>query len=93
MSILFADAVRTVQVRLEANWNNTVGTPYVSPSGLRDEDDYLVSWGAREWLVDENPDYLLMNGVVTFVSIESGQVRDDLMILNFDKVDRMTAIS
>jgi hypothetical protein len=93
MPISFADAVHTVQTRLLATWGGTYGTPYAAPTGLRDADDYLVSWGAREWLVEGNADYMLMNGVVTFVSIETGEPRDELMILNFEKVAGMSAIS
>lgn len=89
----FVDAVEAVYALRVADWGVTVGEPYVSSDGREDAEGYLVVWGAREYLLDGNLDYALVNGTVTFVSRATGAIRDELMILNFDKVDAMTRVS
>jgi hypothetical protein len=88
----FAEARGAVLRVRRADWRATGGTLYVSPEGFADADDYLVVWGAREFLVDGDLDYLLVDNTVTFVSRTTGKVRDDVMVLSFDKVDGMWPI-
>jgi hypothetical protein len=91
--ITFAEAVKAADSWLRENWGATPGTPYVSPEGLQDDEDFLVEAGPREWLVDEDLGYLLMNNTVTFVSRETGEVRDETTTEVFDKIDAMTPVS
>lgn len=50
------------------------GTYYVDPEGYEDDDRYLVIDGAREDLVDGDPEYGAMDKPVLFVMKGSGLV-------------------
>jgi hypothetical protein len=92
MPIHFSDAVAAVYALRQQNWRGTIGTLHVSTNGLEDDDDFLVVWGAREWLVEGNPSYELLNNTATLVSKETGEVRDVPATSIFDKVDGMTPV-
>jgi len=76
-----------------ARWGITGGEPAVSPNGFEDGEDFLVVWGAREYIVDGDNNFILLNGTVTFVNRETGLIRDELMVEQFAKVDGMTPVS
>lgn len=79
-----------VAAELGPLWGETPGTFYVADEGFEDADSYMVPWGAREWLVDDDPAFVLLNGAVTFVDKASGFVSLDTMVTNLARVDRMT---
>jgi hypothetical protein len=91
--VTFADAVESVREDITARWGTTGGTPAVSPNGYEDADDYLVNWGAREHIIDGDDAYVLLTGSVTFVNKRTGQIRQEMMVEQFDKVGRMVPIS
>jgi hypothetical protein len=89
MSISFSQARAAVLARREIDWEGTLGTLYVAPTGYADADDFLVEWGPREWLVDGDPSWVLLNNTATLVSRCTGEVRDEAASAVLDKLDRM----
>lgn len=71
-------------------WGDTPGTFHVAAEGFEDADAYMVPWGAREWLVDGDTGFILLNGAVTFVDKMSGFVSIDTMVTNLQRIERMT---
>lgn len=71
-------------------WGDTPGTFHVAADGFEDADAYMVPWGAREWLVDGDRAFILLNGAVTFVDKVTGFVQIDTMSTNTERVERMT---
>lgn len=93
MSISLERAIASVRERRTEDWAGTWGTLYVSPEGYADDRDFLVVWGAHEYLVDNDPRYLLLNNLVTFVDRETGEIRDVPHSLHLDKIDAMEPVS
>lgn len=93
MSISFAEAVDAVWEVRAADWAGTIGTLYVSPRGYQDDEDYLVEWGAREHLLEGLPGFVLLNGVSTFVNIETGTVHDEPTVENLERIKHMTPVT
>ena len=85
-------AFDTAREYLAATWEDTLGTPYVSPDGYADADDFLVVWGASEYLVDGDSNYALLSGTVLFVSRDTGEIREESFVTNMDKIDAMLPI-
>ena len=93
MTVTFSDARAAVQRLRKADWAGTAGELFVSPEGLEDAADFCVSWGAREFLVDDDSDFMLLNNVVTFVSKATGEPRDEPVTAHLEKLGRMTPVS
>jgi len=53
-----------------------LGTFIAAPWGYEDADFYLVPYGAREHLIGNDPAFMDMNGVVAFVSKETGELTE-----------------
>lgn len=64
-----------VRIDLASAWEDDSGALYVAEQGSEDDEAYFVPWGAREWLVDKDPSYILMTGVSTFVVKETGEIQ------------------
>jgi len=92
MSVSFTEAREAVEDLRVSDWSGTWGTLYVSPDGFADEDDYLVVWGPREYIVDDNPYFILLNNTATFVDRQTGEVRDVPYALHLDKIDAMAPV-
>lgn len=90
--VTFPDAVAAVREHLAATWRATPGTPCVLDEGYEDEEDFLVVWGTREYLVDGDLDYLLLSDTSILVSRETGTVRTESTTSILEKVDRMTPV-
>ncbi|ALF01216.1 immunity protein [Arthrobacter phage Jawnski] len=74
MTLTIAQAVEVALVELAKTWDADDGTLHVEIT-LEDADDFMVNFGAREWIVDGNPAYILMGDVFAFVNKETGQLR------------------
>lgn len=90
--VTFSEARTSVLGHISRTWDGTPGTPYVDPEGYADADDFLVVWGAEEYLAGGDSDYLLMTGTAIFVSRESGEIREVSYAANFDKINGMTPL-
>jgi hypothetical protein len=91
--ITFAEAVTSAREYVEARWGATWGTPHVLNKGYQDDDDYLIVWGTREYLVDGDLHSLLFNNTSIFVSRRTGEIREETTTEMFDKIDKMTRVS
>lgn len=72
----FPEAMEIVRAYGGALWEAAGyrGTYYVSPEGYEDDEKFLVLDGAREDLVDDDPDYAPMDKTALFVMKGSGLV-------------------
>lgn len=59
---------------LQSDWKGR-GTFYVAPVTLGDARDYVISVGAREWFVDEDPRFITIDDAFFFMSRETGELR------------------
>jgi hypothetical protein len=89
----YADAMGVVRAEIAPLWGDTRGTFYVSPDGYEDATSYFVPWGAREWLVDHDPSYILLNGSATFVDKITGFVEVTTYIAEIDRIEAMEAVT
>jgi hypothetical protein len=75
--LTYRDAVDIVRAEYAPRWGGTPGTLFVSPTGYADPLDFLVPWGAEEYLVGGDTAFLLMNNLVTFVDRRTGALREE----------------
>ncbi|ASR80636.1 immunity protein [Arthrobacter phage Piccoletto] len=74
MTLTVGQAVEAALAELAKTWDADDGTLHVEITH-EDAEDYSVNFGAREWIVDGDPNYLLMGDVFAFVNKETGQLR------------------
>ncbi len=60
---------------LTKRWGETEGTLYVGHV-WEDEDGFLVEWGAREYLVDGDVDYVILSNLALIVNRWTGLVEE-----------------
>lgn len=89
----YADAMSVVRAEIAPLWGDTRGTFYVSPNGYEDATSYFVPWGAREYLVDGDRSFVLLNGSATFVDKITGFVEVTTYIAELDRIDAMKEIT
>ena len=70
----YEQAREAVRAEIEPLWGETRGTFYVAPEGYEDRHAFYVPWGAREWMVDSDPEFVLLNNAATFVDKATGFV-------------------
>lgn len=86
----FAEARRRVQIHLAAKWKPEAGTLTTLPEGYQDATAYCVVAGAREALVDGDPDYAIMDAPALLVDKRTGEVQELPVIPNLNRLDAMT---
>jgi len=69
--ITFLEAMLITQGDVEGEWEQ--GTLHILPAGLEDKTHYVVSFGAREWIVDGNPAFMFGDIPLAFVNKEDGE--------------------
>lgn len=89
----YAEARDAVDRELAPLWGDTRGTFYVAPEGYEDDTSFFVPWGAREWLVDGDPSFVLLNGAATFVDKVTGFVSMTLYVEEAARIDRMSPVT
>lgn len=89
----YAEARDAVTAELAPLWGETRGTFYVAPEGFEDDTSFFVPWGAREWLVDGDPSFILLNGAATFVDKVTGFVSMTLYVEEAERIDRMSPVT
>lgn len=85
------EAVRKVR---EAEWedNDTPGDYMVADYGWEDSEAFLIVDGAREYLEDEDPDFMEMDAPAMFVDKATGIVLEAVYLDSMDRIDDMTPI-
>lgn len=92
MTIAFDEAREIVAARLRRRWHREAGTFYVAPYGYEDADAFWVVYGAREYLVDENPLYLQTDPPLTLVSKTDGSITFVAYLDQMDRLEDMTPV-
>lgn len=90
--VTWAEAREIVRRALTAEWTAHHGTLYVEEEGRQDAEHYLVVAGARESLVDEDPDYDLMDQPALLVVKATGELELAPVIGIMAKLDAMTPV-
>lgn len=74
MTLTPEQARERATAELRSDWKGS-GTFYVAPVTLGDARDYVISAGAREWFVDEDPQFIQIDDVFFFMSRATGELR------------------
>lgn len=88
----FDEAREIVALQFGSLWGGTEGTFYVDTRGAEDDESYLVEWGAREWLVDRDLDFMLLNNLATFVVKATGAVVTEIYTTQIARIDLMRVV-
>jgi hypothetical protein len=70
-----------------------VGELYIAPDWREDDEDYLPSWGSREFLVEGREAFARWDNLAIFIDKRTGEVRKELFTPNFDKIANMTVVT
>lgn len=87
--ITFDEARQIVKDALGPEW--TWGTLHVPRKGYEDADGYLMTVGAREWLVDGDPHFQRWDAPLTFVDKHTGAITYGDMLTD-NRVPHMTPV-
>uniref|UniRef100_UPI003F49682B hypothetical protein n=1 Tax=Paenarthrobacter ureafaciens TaxID=37931 RepID=UPI003F49682B len=92
--ISFEQAREIVRALNEPHWitDGAHGTYTVADYGYEDADRFLIMDGAREYLVDGNPDFVLLSSGVNIVDKATGEVLYWSYFDHGDEIDSMTPI-
>lgn len=74
-------------------WPQDAGTLVVLPDGYEDDQAWHVVVGAREWLVDQDPDYVLLDAPAWLVSKSTGRLELATVVEVLDRLERMRPVS
>lgn len=89
----YAEAREVVEQEIAPLWGDTPGTFYVADEGYEDATSYFVPWGAREWIVDGDPEFVLLNNAATFVDKTTGFVEMTNYSVERERIDAMTPVA
>lgn len=88
------DRARAIAVSaVEGSWPRTNGTLYASMDGFEDESDWIVVLGAEEWLVDEDPSFIILDSPLVVVNKKTGRYRISTYLDDPARFDRTTPVS
>ncbi len=87
----FEDARAAVEADVRPRWAGP-GALMVADDGFEDADAFLVVYGAREWLVDEDLSFLLTDPPIPLVSKETGEITWTTYLADADRIDAMTPV-
>ena len=92
--ISFEQAREIIRALNEPNWitDGAHGTYTVADYGYEDAGRFLIMDGAREYLVDRNPDFLLYGFGVNIVDKATGEVLYWSYLDHADEIDSMTPV-
>lgn len=94
MSMLTFDQARKIAERkIAPRWDPQHGTMFANTTGYEDADGYAVTVGAEEWLVDQDPNYIMADGILVLVERDTGRAVVTTHHLEFARLDRMRQIT
>jgi hypothetical protein len=88
--ITFEEARSIVQRSLQRSWQPAHGTLITLPTGFQNDTHWRVIAGAREYLVERDSDFDIMDAPAMLVSKRTGEVSRLVVIGNLDLLGRMT---
>lgn len=88
--ITYNDAIQILTDSVAPGWD--IGTFYVEPNGYENADSFMLPYGAKEWLVDDNEEFLLMDLDVAIVNKNTGALEFIDVLSNLDYIEAFTAI-
>ena len=91
--LTFAEARTTVDAAERPRWNPADGVFHVSSLGFETPDVYVVDWGARESVVDGDPDFLWMDAQLTLVDKHTAEITIVKSLDSFPLMDVMTPVT
>lgn len=91
--ISFANAQDHVRVAMEAAWEvDGWGEFYIAPFGSENLTHWLVVFGAREWIVENDVSFMLVGAPITLVSKATGAISRINYLDDMALVDAMTDV-
>ena len=92
--VTFTEARRIAERAVKPEWDaHMTGTMYASPQGMQDRTHYLVTVAAEEWLVDEDPEFLVVDGPMVLVEKATGKAIMTNMTEDFARYSAMSTVT
>jgi hypothetical protein len=88
--ISYIEATAIVARGLADSWEP--GTFYVDPEGFENNELFMVPYGAREWLVNEDDTFLVMDSPIALVNKETGELDLVVYLENQELIESLTTI-
>lgn len=88
--ISYMEATEIVTRQLADSWEP--GTFYVDPEGFENNELFMVPYGAREFLVNDDETFLVMDSPIALVNKETGELDLVVYLDNQDLIESLTAI-
>jgi hypothetical protein len=88
--ISYIEATAIVARELADSWEP--GTFYVDPEGFENNELFMVPYGAREWLVNEDDTFLVMDSPIALVNKETGELDLVVYLENQELIESLTTI-
>ena len=90
--ISFEDARAIVTAKLLPDWNAVEGTFYVADYGWENDQFYSLAVGAKEFLVDGNRDFFVVDDVLYLVEKKTGRYVETVAYENLDFLKTLTPV-
>ncbi len=88
--ISFEDARAIVSAKLLPTWNPLEGTFYVADWGWENDEFFSLAVGAREFLVDGDEDFRVVDDLIYLVEKKTGRYIETVAYENLDLLDSLT---
>ena len=82
--ISYKEAAQIVTKELGPKWE--FGTFYVESKGYETDEVFMVPYGAKEFLVDDDDDFIVTNSPVALVNKETGELNLVVYLDNEDLI-------
>ncbi len=92
MSLTFTEARQRVTEDYASHWPDGWGTFYVDPTGYEDDEAFQVVVGARETLVDNDPDFAVIDAPAVLVLKDTGEIVEVPVLENMERLDAMREV-
>lgn len=90
--LTFEQARKAVEKKMEPTWDGN-GTFFVSMDGREDKKGYFLTFGAEEWIIDGEPEYMMLDGGQCLVDKDTGDVQVFQYLQDPDRIDAMRPVS
>lgn len=92
MSVTFDEARRVVYEDMRRTWKRSQGTLVTLPGGYEDDTHWQVVAGAKQWLVDRDSAFQLMDAPAILVNKRTGNITRLTVLDNFKRLNEMTPV-